>query len=119
MAKSERAAWQKVLGYAQALDGNFPKGSEIQRIGADLSKVAKDMLFQLSRGVHENPPEPDVKLHKCFSERVYGIQYKHDDDGRDYQHPFKPGVQLWKATIDGQDAVVMVGKRGQQITGEF
>ena len=44
---------------------------------------------------HDNPP-PDA----VWSHRVYDLRYRHDEDGENYIHEFKPGVRL-QALPDG------------------
>lgn len=120
MAKSERAAWQVVLATQQAVLRALPHHeTELREAAFQTINVAKEMLFQLGRGVHENPPTDGVSLGKRFSDRAIAIQYKHRDDKLDYSHDFKPGVELWKARMGGQDAVVIIGAHGQPITEEF
>lgn len=119
MAKSERKSWDRVRAIGNALVLSLPHHqTEARELAFEVQNIAKDMLYQLARGVHENPPA-DTVLGKRFSDRVYTIMYQHRDDRLDYKHDFKPGVQLWKANIGGQDAVIIIGAQGQAITEEF
>lgn len=129
MAKplTDSDAWEHVVNLATKL---VILGKQIERQGGgrDVWTTAGtlqgfavrrlELAESNARSVRSNPPE-GVALGKRFSDRVYGIQYKHRDDGKDYQHPFKAGVQLWKANIGGHDAVVILGAHGQPITEEF
>ena len=86
MALSEASAWRRVEALGRELQASRAKG--VSAAGRELHATAVEMLGQLRRGGHANPPG-DV-----MSERVYSLAYRHQDDGRDYKHDFGPGVRM-------------------------
>lgn len=140
--RSELEAWQHVenimvqlvaLGKKIANSGDT-RGDSVRVFAANVMSVAGKMMNQLDEGMHVNParsfrrnpalvvwpnPPHDIVLGKRFSDRVYEIRYKHRDDSLDYKHTFKAGVELWKANVGGNNAVIIIGAHGQNITEEF
>lgn len=110
---SETRAWQMVQQEAE----NARYALSIKYLGgADtaldkLIRLAGNMLEQLQRSVHANPPlivwgnPPDSAESHLMSKRVYAIEYRHVDDDEDYRHPFAAGVSMFAH-----------GKHGQQVT---
>lgn len=53
----------------------------------------------------ENPTDPDI-----WSHRVYDLRYRHDEDGADYVHNFRPGVRM-EALQDGSVRLFHANRR--------
>ena len=67
-----------------------------------------------------NPlPGTSVRAGDRISDRVYEVAYRHDEDGEDYKHEFKAGVELWTVTLGKAKAIVIVGKDQQDLWRDF
>jgi hypothetical protein len=99
---SEAAAWEAMLGFLDQLDQPGLRGQ--QRLALDRARgVAVDMLAQVRRGVHANPPviiwpnpgaSDVIQFNQVLSERAYAMSYRHIDDRKDYEHDFAAGVRV-------------------------
>lgn len=57
-----------------------------------------------------------VRRPRTFGSRVYSVTYRHADDGRDYKHDFKPGVELI-ARPNG--SLELASSSGKQLYADF
>lgn len=57
-----------------------------------------------------------VRRARTFGSRVYSVTYRHADDGHDYKHDFKPGVEL-VARPNG--SLELVSSSGKQLYADF
>lgn len=116
---SEGRAWRDVQSFAAQLKGSIH--DDTRAIGRQLDKLARDMRAQLLEGTHQNPAlmivgNPPKRGKNDWSKRVYSIQYKHLQDGKDYEHDFEPGTCL-RANADG--SVTIYRSDGRPVWEEF
>jgi hypothetical protein len=94
-----------------------------------LDELAHTMQRQLGEGIHQNPllaiwPNPPGSIRISFdgrlSTRVYLVQYKHSEDGQDYEHAFAPGIAMLRVILNGgAHAILMVSEKGEDIWQDF
>ncbi len=124
---SERQAWREVAGVGRLLaTPELHTKQELRNMAAQLTQLAREMTAQLDRGVHANPRGrknpalalivPNPPRASDWSDRVYAIQYKHKQDGDDYEHEFERGVCL-RANTDG--SVTLYRRDGRPVWEEF
>lgn len=104
-AYSETEAWDNVADAVQLI----VDGQQVRENALYIASLANTMLKQLARGVHANPAiavlgNPGDSVAGTLSDRVYEVRYRHAQDGRDYKHPFGPGV---RATLLKDGRVVL------------
>ncbi len=138
MPRSEKAAWLMVKEIANEV-ARMVRGSSGRIDAGRLSMAAEDliseadkMLGQLQQGIHENPsgrrknpalivwPNPGsvlvVKPFRLLSQQAIALAYKHTDDGKDYEHDFRRGVQIVAGELDnGQRVVVLTRPDGREV----
>lgn len=135
MAFSEHEAWQNVKRLARqaALTTRLQERDVLLH---DIEVEAERMLAQIRNDIHKNPallvglnpprqmhhnplPATAVRAEEQISDRVYELAYRHADDGLDYKHGFKAGVELWTVTMGKARCVVLAGKNGQDLWQDF
>jgi hypothetical protein len=101
--RSERVAWQQVReGVKRILQLTVKEADRfaaVRDVAWQLDSLAADMLDQVRRGVHANPPlviyGNPPKGGELMSRRVYAVEYKHAGDGEDYRHDCGAGVNMY------------------------
>lgn len=100
---SESSAWKYVAEemriIRQMLDNNSIRAAEERLRG--ILQVAESMLAQVRAGVHKNPATIPLLGRdrnriggERMSNRVLAVEYQHKEDGKEYRHDFRPGVQM-------------------------
>lgn len=79
---SEQVAWTVVQDLAKAVRQATDAATR-NVVSKHLDALARQMLAQVQRGVHRNPP----KGH-CMSYHVHAVAYEHEADGERYCHGF-------------------------------
>ena len=59
---------------------------------------------------------PRARVTAQLSKRVYAVQYRHVEDGQDYEHTFKTGVCM-ELLSDG--SVRIYSRSGKPLWGDF
>lgn len=138
---SEKAAWnsvgQEALAIARwASSRNLKEIDYIIESAHRLQWLAEKMRVQVASGFHRNPallvglnppgrmrrnplPGTSVRADEQISDRVYELAYRHAEDGLDYKHEFKAGVELWTVTMGKARCVVLSGTNGQDLWQDF
>jgi hypothetical protein len=118
---SEERAWLDVLAIADELDRKSSgHRCRISDVPSQLRAIAVPMLAQLKKGLHRNPPlvvylNPP-KGAKLLGRRVYGLEYQHATDGKDYRHDFGPKVRMYELP---SGAVLLAHVDGNALVGEY
>lgn len=68
-------------------------------------------LWPKDNDLRSNPPN---NLH--MSDRVYAIQYRHVEDGQDYEHRFGPGVRM---DAEPSGGIRLTHTKGRPLSEEF
>lgn len=112
---SERAALAAVLTLLNHLRrrGVNAAGEEVIR---EIESILRELQAQVMRDKHVNPPLAVYALNPPMSHRVYAIEYKHAEDGKDYRHDFQTGV-LMAPQSDG--SLVIRHKANKPLVEDF
>jgi len=109
-----------------------------------IEEEARALQMQVAQGVHTNPglvlygnpplrgprrrlepgslrSVPGFELYGCMSRDVHEIRYTHDDDKKQYKHPFESGdVEMWAVVRAGNHRDILVtGGHGQPLWKDF
>lgn len=143
MERSEYTAWHTVANLTRRLSAMLrdvvngeadPLRIENARDAvANLNTLAYDMLAQLDRGIHRNPPlvlftnpprtvgRPQrVQVMGCLSHDIHSVAYTHCEDGQSYKHDFEQPTDLLAAeTEDGKRVLVIRNPHGLAVWGDY
>lgn len=106
------AWWRGAYRYYEWAIGYGVEDEAVERIvesGDDLSDWTEAREYARLRRMR---PVQDAEL---MSERVYALEYQHEEDGENYRHDFGPGVEMW--ALD--DGTVLLRHPRKLLWGEF
>ncbi len=117
---SEKAAWRNVLSIAQRIKDRSTR-ADVRQGAGEMMEIAADMLDQLASGVHTNPPLTVFSMVNppkggvLMSDHLYTIEYRHQQNGKNYYHDFRKGTRM-HAMPDG---TIRISRPGARVWGEF
>lgn len=98
---SERGAWHKVQQACSRLRTMTALSMDQRALVQDIENVTNAMIQQLALGIHANPASIPLLGRdrnriggERMSNRVLAVEYQHQEDGKEYRHDFRPGVQM-------------------------
>ena len=136
-AESERSMWRGVQSAARTIQKLLDKPSRnahvIRYEASAIERWASEMLAQLDRGIHRNPPlvlftnpprtvgRPQrVQVMGCLSHDIHSVAYTHCEDGQSYKHDFEQPTDLLAAeTEDGKRVLVIRNPHGLAVWGDY
>lgn len=138
--QSESRAWEAVNNLADRVLKRMTRmgidsHDDAWRDVVNILTRSSEMLDQLGRGVHTNPPlvlvtNPPSDRHKFvgmritlvgqLSQDVHSVAYTHIDDGVDYRHDFERRTDLLAGeTPSGQRVLVLLNPDGMAVWDRF
>lgn len=94
--ESESVVWEEVAKAVTEAQAGTAKDRDIALAGIKL--VALSMARKARAGLHANPGLVifgNPKKWTVMARRVFGIEYRHKQDGQDYRHDFEKPVTMY------------------------